>query len=71
VAPVPIQAAFYDPFAHQPEIPAPVQPTAGNLRRLVDHYLYQPDSQVDLVSMEPGAAGRCKVLIILDVADVL
>jgi len=69
VAPAPVQAAFHDPFAHQ--IPAPVQPAAGNLRRLAGRYLYHPDSQVDLVSMEPGAAGRCKVLIILDVADVL
>jgi len=27
VAPVPVQAAFHDPFAHQ--VPAPVQPAAG------------------------------------------
>jgi len=69
VAPVPVQAAFHDPFGHQ--IPFPVQPAAGNLQRLVDRYLHDPDSQVDLVSMEPGAAGRFKVLIILDVTNIL
>ncbi|KAH9962654.1 hypothetical protein BC827DRAFT_1197309 [Russula dissimulans] len=69
VVPVPVQAAFHDPFGRG--IPAPVQPAAENLRRLAGRYLYHHDSQVDLVSMEPGAAGRCKLLIVLDVADLL
>jgi hypothetical protein len=61
-----------------PAIPVPIanwiprgQPAGENLRRLAFRYLQHPDSQVDLVSMEPGPAGLCKVVIVLELADVL
>jgi len=60
---------FPDPFAHR--IPAPGQLAAENLRRLAIRYLHRPDSQVDLVAVEPGVAGHCKVVIILELADIL
>jgi len=61
-------AAFPDPFIHR--IPAPEQRTVENLRKLAIRYVHHPDSHVDLVSMEPGAAGFCKVVIVLELADV-
>jgi hypothetical protein len=67
--PLPAQAAFPGPVAHQ--FPAPGQPAVENLRRLAIRFLHHPDSQVDLVSMEPGAPGLCRVVIILELADVL
>jgi len=33
--------------------------------------LNDPNSQIDMVYMEPGAADRFKVVIILDISDVL
>jgi hypothetical protein len=42
-----------------------------NLRRLASRYLHRQDSQVGQVYMEPGAAGRCKVVIIIEMVDVL
>ena len=65
--PGPPQAAFPHPIPHQ--IPAPGQPAAENLRRFASRYLYHPNSRVDMVCVEPGGAGRCKVMIILDIAD--
>lgn len=64
----PVQAAFPDPFAHR--IPVPGQPAADNLRRLASRYLHHPNSQVRMVCMEPGATGHCKVVIILEMADI-
>jgi hypothetical protein len=64
-----VQAAIPDPFAHR--IPVPGQPAADNLKRLASRYLFRPDSQVSMVCMEPGAAGHCKVVIILEMADIL
>jgi hypothetical protein len=66
--PFPAQVAFPDPIANW--IPRG-QPAAENLRRLAIRYLQHPYSQVDLVSMEPGAVGLCKVVIVLELADVL
>jgi len=63
-----------------PEIPGPFayqlppvldQPAAENLRQLAIRYLRDPDSQVKLVCMEPGAAGSCKVVITVEIANVL
>jgi len=52
-------------------MPAPGQPAAAeNLRRLAMRYLRCPDSQVDLVSMEPGTAGHFRVVIVLELADI-
>jgi hypothetical protein len=33
--------------------------------------LHHPNSQVSMVCMEPDAAGHCKVMIILEMADIL
>ncbi|KAI0289552.1 hypothetical protein BC826DRAFT_1106912 [Russula brevipes] len=69
VAPGTARAAFPDPFSHQ--IPAPEPQAAEHLRLLVDRYLRHPVSQVDMLCIEPGVAGRFKVVMVLDVADFL
>ena len=56
---------------HQPPFALPSQSTTVNLRRLAGRYLNHPDSQVDMVRMEPGSAGRYKVVIVLEMADFL
>lgn len=66
----PTQAVPPGPSAHQNtgfREPA----AAGDLRRLASRYLYHPDSQVDMVRMEPGSAGRYKVVIVLEMSDLL
>jgi hypothetical protein len=67
--PGPTRAELTDPWAYN----APVRdyPPPDNLRRLARRYLDHPDSQVDMVRMEPGHAGRFKVVITLDMADFL
>ena len=65
----PTQAAFPGPSAHQNT--GLREPEAGSLRQVASRYLYHPDSQVDMVRMEPGAAGRYKVVIVLEMADLL
>jgi len=69
VPPFHVQAAFPEPVAHR--IPTSDQPSAANLRQLALRYLHRPGSQVDLVSIGAGAAGRCKVVIVVESADVL
>jgi hypothetical protein len=68
-APGRAQAAFPDQFAHG--IPASGQPVTGNLRQLAIRYLYQPNSRVEMICLEPGVTGPCKVVIILEMVDVL
>jgi hypothetical protein len=63
-------ATFPDQFAYQPP-PIPDQPAAENLRQLAIRYLRYPDSQVKQVCTETGAAGSCKVLITVEIANVL
>lgn len=60
----PVQAAFPHLFVHR--VPTLNQGGAENLRRLAFRYLYHPDTQVGMVSMEAGAAGRFKVVIVLE-----
>ena len=49
----------------------PRAPTPNlNLRRLAIRYLHHPDAQVGMVSMEAGAAGRFKVVIVLESHDL-
>ena len=69
VVPGPAQATLPGPSAHR----APVlgQPAAENLRRLASRCVHHPDSQVDVVRMEPGTGGRYKVVIVLEVTDFL
>ena len=68
VVPGPTQA-LPDPSAHR--APAVGQPAAENLRRLGNHYVNHPDSQVNVIRVEPGSAGRYKVVIVLEMADFL
>jgi hypothetical protein len=69
VVPGPAQGASSNPSTH---LAAGVdQPAAENLRRLASRYIHHPDSQVDMVRMEPGSAGRYKVVIVLEMADFL
>ncbi|KAI0249227.1 hypothetical protein BJV78DRAFT_1284126 [Lactifluus subvellereus] len=69
VAPGPAQAAFPDPSVQH--IPVPDQLAAENLRRLANRFLHHPDSQIEVVLMEPGPAGRFKVMISLEIADFM
>ena len=64
-----MQAVFSNPSTHRAADVG--QPAAENLRRLAARYIHHPDSQVDMVQMEPGSAGRSKVVIVLEVADFL
>ena len=54
----PTQTAFPDPSTHRPH--ALGQPAVENLRRLASRRVHHPDSQVDMVRMEPGALGDTK-----------
>jgi len=65
----PAQGTLPGPLAHR----APVlgQPAAENLRRLASRCVHHPDSQVDVVRMEPGTGGRYKVVIVLEMTDFL
>ena len=47
----------------------PDHSVAENLRRLTSHFLHHPDSQIILVHIEPGAAGRCKIIVSLEMVD--
>jgi len=71
VVPGPTQAAFSNSSPHR--APDVGQPAAENpsLRRLASRYIHHPDSQVDMVRMEPGSVGRYKVVIVLEIADFL
>jgi len=51
--------------------PAPGQTAAGNLHQLASRILRDPSTRVDIASMEPHAAGRCNIVIILKGVDVL
>jgi len=67
VAPDSVQA-FPRPFLHR--IHTLNQLGAENHRRLAYRYLHHRDAQVGMVSMETGAAGQLKVVIILEMPDV-
>ena len=69
VVPGPTQATFPGPSARR--APVLAQPAAENLRRLASRCVHHPDSQVDVVRMEPGTGGRYKVEIVLEMADFL
>ena len=70
VPPFHVQAAFPEPFAHR--MPTPDQPAVEeNLRQLALRFLRRPDSQVDMVSIEAGVTPLCRVVIVLELADVL
>ncbi|KAI0249229.1 hypothetical protein BJV78DRAFT_1284128 [Lactifluus subvellereus] len=64
----PVQA-FPDPSVQR--VPAPGQLAAENLRRLANRLLHHPDTQIDMVHMEPGPSNRFKVMISLEIADFM
>jgi hypothetical protein len=63
------QIAIPDPWAHH--APPLDQPDGHNLRRLASVFLNHPDSQNILVRMEPGPAGRFRVVISFEMVDFL
>ena len=65
------QAAVPGPSAHQGLGLRERGPATENLRRLASRYLLHPDSKIDMVRMEPGSGGRYKVVIVLEIADLL
>ena len=69
VVPGPTRAGLPDPSAHR--APALGQSVTENLRRLASRYVNHPESQIDMVRMEPGSAGQYKVVIVLEMADFL
>ncbi|KAI0306177.1 hypothetical protein B0F90DRAFT_971834 [Multifurca ochricompacta] len=54
-----------------PQAPIPSEPAAELLRQLASRYLHHPDSLVHMVRMEPGNTGCFKVVITLQLADIL
>ena len=68
IIPDPTQTTHPDPSTHQPH--APGQPVVEDLRRLASRYVRHPGSKVDMVRMEPGTAGRYKVVIVLEMSDL-
>ena len=65
--PGPTQAAFPGPSAHRAP-PHGQQHATENLRQLASRCVHHPDSQVDMVRVEPGtvASGGFKVVIVLE-----
>ena len=52
-------------------MPMMIEPATEGLRKLANHYLNQPDSQVGMVRMEPGLGGGVGVVITLELAALL
>jgi hypothetical protein len=64
-APGPGMAAFPDPFTYQ--LPAPGRSTTKILQQLAICYLRDPDSQVSVTRMEPGADGYFKAVVTVEI----
>ena len=45
-------------------------PPANGLRNLVNRYLNNPDTRVNVLQIEPGPGGRFEVWIALELADI-
>ncbi|KAI9455438.1 hypothetical protein BJY52DRAFT_642405 [Lactarius psammicola] len=80
---VPAQAHHFAPdfpVADPPEVfpgvwpyPAPLAnmpPANGGLRNLAGRYINNPDTQVNMLRIEPGRGGRFEVWIVLELADI-
>ena len=67
--PAALAPAFVDELPHQAHVP--IEPATEVLRRLASRYLNQPGSQVDMVRMEPGLGGGVRVVITVELADLL
>jgi hypothetical protein len=62
------QAAAPDPLVHNAPPPDEAVPVGEYLRRLAIRLLDYPDSQTDMIHMEPGAPGRVRVSISFETA---
>jgi hypothetical protein len=73
LVPDPARAELPDPWAHN--APVPDYTPADNLGHLARRYLDHPNSEVmqvdSIVRIEPGYAHRFKVVITLEMPDVL
>jgi hypothetical protein len=67
-APGPAQA-WLDELPHQD--PVLNEPATEALRRLARRYLNQPNSQVEMVRMEPAPTGGIMVVITLELVGLL
>ena len=70
-APGGLAPAFVNELPHQAHMPMMIEPATEVLHRLASQYLNQPDSQVGMVRMEPGIGGGIRVIITLELADLL
>jgi hypothetical protein len=61
--------AIHEEWPHQGRVPN--DPAAEVLRQLANRYLHQPGSQVGMIHMERGPAGGIRVVITLELADLL
>ena len=61
--------AFLGEWPHQG--PVLNDPAAEVLRQFASRYLHQPGSRIDMVCMEPGLAGGIRVVITIELADLL
>ena len=61
--------AHFDEWPRQ--VPGPGEPATEILHRFANRYLNHPNSQVDTVCMEPRPAGGIRMVITLEVADLL
>lgn len=60
--------ALLDEGPHQ--VPVFNEPAREILRRMANRYLNDPESQVNMIRMEPGTAGGIRVDITLGLADL-
>jgi hypothetical protein len=64
--------ALLGEWPHQGLGPVPNDPPAAEvLRQFASRYLHQPGSRIDTVRMEPGLAGGIRVVITIELADLL
>jgi hypothetical protein len=61
--------AIREEWPHQGRVPN--DPAADVLRQLANRYLNQPGSQFGTIHMEPGPTGGIRVVITLEMADLL
>ena len=52
------------------QVPVFNEPARETLRRMANRYLNDPNSQVNMIRMEPGIAGGIRVDITLELADI-
>ena len=66
--PANLARAFLDEGLRQ--VPVFNEPAGEILRHMANRYLNDPDSQVNMIHMEPGTGGGIRVEITLELADL-